>query len=123
MAVPDSLFPPPARGLKGRSAELATLERVIVRAAPTRLALVGSGGSGKSMLACALGHRLAPFFAGNIHWFRVGAWDFSTLSEMFALRFRTTRGEGRVRALRRHFRDAGPQLIVLDNHEDDRASA
>ncbi|HEY4159430.1 MAG TPA: hypothetical protein VGM29_15080 [Polyangiaceae bacterium] len=123
MLAHSALFPPRPRGLKGRSAELATLENLIANTAPTRVALVGSGGSGKSMLACALGHRMAPFFGGRVHWFRVGAWDFSTLSEMFALRFGTARGDARVRALRRFFRDAGPQLIVLDNHEEDRVTA
>lgn len=92
-------------------------------AAPTRLALVGPGGSGKSLLACALGHRMTRFFGGNVHWFRVGAWDFRTLSEMLALGFGTPRGDGRVRALRRFFREGGPRLIVLDNHENDRATA
>lgn len=94
--------------------------------APTRLALVGSGGSGKSMLACALGHRLSAFFEGRIEWFRVGAWDFGTLTEMLALRFGTERGESsaeRVAALRRFFGRGGRRLIVLDNHEDDRATA
>jgi hypothetical protein len=109
--------------LKGRRSELATLEKAIERAAPMRLALVGSGGSGKSMLAAALGHRLARFFRGNIHWFRVGAWDYLTLSEMFALRFGLGRGDGRTKALQRFFRSGGPRLIVLDNHEDDRATA
>jgi hypothetical protein len=123
MVGPGALFPPKPRGLKGRRSELATLELTIRRAAPTRLALVGPGGCGKSMLASALGHRLAQFFSGGVHWFRVGAWDFRTLSEMFALRFGTRRGDGRVAALRRHFRSSGPLLIVLDNHEDDRATA
>jgi hypothetical protein len=118
-----ALFPPPPRGLKGRRSELALLEKTVKRAAPTRLALVGPGGSGKSMLAAALGHRLARFFRGNIHWFRVGAWDYLTLSEMFALRFGVHRGDGRTAALKRFFRSAGPQLIILDNHEDDRATA
>ncbi len=118
-----ALFPPKPRGLKGRSGELATLEQTIRRAAPTRLALVGPGGSGKSLLACALGHRLAPFFSGNVHWFRVGSWDYRTLTEIMALRFGTTRGERRVPALQRFFRELGPALVVLDNHEDDRATA
>jgi len=122
MVRPDALFPPKP-SLKGRQAELALLSRTIIQAAPTRLALVGPGGCGKTMLASALGHRLAPFFGGRVHWFRVGAWDFRTLSEMFALRFGTTRGDGRLRELRRFLRGAGPQLIVLDNHEDDRATA
>src|SRR6185295_3478414 len=37
--------------------------------------------------------------------------------------FGTPRGDGRVRALARFFRDSGPRLIVLDNHENDRATA
>ncbi|HWP07050.1 MAG TPA: hypothetical protein VNN72_14960 [Polyangiaceae bacterium] len=123
MVGPGELFPPKPRGLKGRRSELLTLEQTILRAAPTRLALVGAGGCGKSMLASALGHRLSGFFRGSVHWFRVGTWDFRTLSEMFALRFGTRRGDGRVTALRRHFRSSGPMLIVLDNHENDRATA
>jgi hypothetical protein len=77
-------------------------------------------------LACALGHRLKPLFKGRIEWFRVGAWDFSTLTEMLALRFGTPRGEDiadRVLGLRKFFARAGQLLIVLDNHEDDRAIA
>jgi hypothetical protein len=112
--------------LKGRTAELRTLALTITQAAPTRLALVGSGGSGKSMLAAALGHRLKSFFEGRIEWFRVGAWDFATLTEMLALRFGTARGESsaeRVQTLREFFVATGPRLVVLDNHEDDRATA
>jgi len=107
--------------MKGRSAELRTLERTIAAARPTRIALVGSGGSGKSMLAAALGYRLRAAFGGRIDWFRSGAWNFYTLSEMLALRFGTGLGEGRVERLRQ-FLARGPQrLIVLDNHEDDHA--
>lgn len=92
--------------------------------APTRLALVGAGGSGKSLLAAALAHRLARRFPGGIHWFRVGAWDFRTLSEMLALRFGTTRERhGLVPALRKFLWQGGERLLVLDNHEDDRAMA
>jgi hypothetical protein len=112
--------------LKGRAAELKTLRRTITSAAPTRLSLVGSGGSGKSMLAAALGHELEAFFHGRIEWFRVGAWDFPTLTEMLALRFGTHRGEDsaeRVAHLREFFASTGPRLLVLDNHEDDRATA
>jgi hypothetical protein len=123
LLVSDALFPPLPRGLKGRRAELEMLERTVRRTAPARLALVGSGGCGKSLLACALGHRMARRFAGNVHWFRVGAWDFRTVSEMMALRFGTTRGDGRVRALRRFLRAGGPRLVVLDNHENDAATA
>lgn len=107
--------------MKGRSAELRTLERTIASTRPTRIALVGPGGSGKSMLAAALGHRLRSAFGGRIDWFRSAAWGFHTLSEMLALRFGTGLGEGRVERLRK-FLARGPQrLIVLDNHEDDSA--
>jgi len=107
--------------MKGRSAEVSTLARTILATRPTRIALVGSGGSGKSMLAAALGHRLSAEFGGRVDWFRSGAWDFYTLSEMLALRFGTGRGQGRAKRLQK-FLARGPQrLIVLDNHEDDAA--
>lgn len=115
-----SIFPARPIGLKGRSAELRTLERTIHAARPTRIALVGPGGSGKSMLAAALGHRFRSAFGGRIDWFRSGAWGFHTLSEMLALRFGTGLSNGRVERLQEFL--AGPErLIVLDNHEDDRA--
>jgi hypothetical protein len=112
--------------LKGRDAELSSLAKNVVASAPTRLALVGSGGSGKSMLAAALGHELSRHFGGRIEWFRVGAWDFPTLTEMLALRFQVEPGESsaeRVETLRAFFEQGGPRLVVLDNHEDDRATA
>jgi hypothetical protein len=121
------LFPPPPQGLRGRAVELATLERTLAATGPTRIALVGAGGSGKSMLACALGHRTRRRFGGRIHWFRVGAWDFRTLAEMLALRFGTSRDRRRlVPDLRSMLLGNGgrvERLIVLDNHEDDRAMA
>lgn len=116
-------LPPPPRGLKGRATELATLAKTIEETAPTRLALVGAGGSGKSMLTAALAHRVAPFFERRASWFRVGSWDFYTLTEMLALRFGLPGGDERVPRLNDFFERSGPRLIVLDNHEDDRAMA
>ena len=121
--MPTLDLPPPPRGLKGRATELATLAKTIEATAPTRLALVGAGGSGKSMLAAALAHRLARFFGQRATWFRVGSWDFYTLTEMLALRFAVPGGDGRVARLNAFFVRTGPRLIVLDNHEDDRAMA
>jgi len=116
-------FPPVPRGLRGRDAELAALTKMLDDGIE-RLALVGGGGSGKSMLATALGHHVRERFEGRVHWFRVGAWDSQTLLEMFALRFGTARARDvRVAALRAFFRKDGDRLIVLDNHEDDRATA
>jgi len=119
--------------MRGRRAELATLARTIGdgpagsernSGAPRRLALVGPGGSGKSMLAAALAHRVAARFPGGIHWFRIGAWDSRTLFEMLALRFGTPRERKRlVSGLRTHLKARGRTLVVLDNHEDDRATA
>jgi hypothetical protein len=117
-------FPPPPVGLKGRTSELATLARTIDATRPARLALVGAGGSGKSMLACALGHRLARRFANRIDWFRVGAWDFRTLAEMLALRYGTSRERrALLPEIRAFLARRGERLVVLDNHEDDRAMA
>ena len=58
-SVPPLDFSAAPRGMKGRSGELSTLARTILATRPTRIALIGPGGSGKSMLAAALGHRLA----------------------------------------------------------------
>jgi hypothetical protein len=118
-----SLFPPRPLGLKGRRAELATLGHTIEATAPARVALVGAGGSGKSMLACALGHHLSRRFAARIDWFRVGAWDFRTLTELLAIRFGTTREPDALVPQLRAFLGEEERLIVLDNHEDDRAMA
>jgi hypothetical protein len=110
--------------MKGRAGELATLTRAILATSPTRIALVGAGGSGKSMLACALGHRLARRFKGRIDWFRVGCWDFRTLAEMLALRYGTSRERAALMpGLRAFFARGGDRLVVLDNHEDDAAMA
>src|SRR5688500_9283671 len=120
---PHSIFPPRPVGMKGRSGELNTLARTILAARPTRVALIGPGGSGKSMLAAALGRRLWTAFGGRVDWFRSASWGFYTLSEMLALRFRTGRGDGRVQRLQ-EFLARGPQrLTVLDNHENDAAVA
>jgi hypothetical protein len=117
-------FPPPPRALRGRKGELATLARAL-RAGTTRLALVGGGGSGKSTLACALGHRVRRRFPGGIEWFRVGAWDALTLAGMLALRFGLplTPHSHTLARVRAHLATRGPTLVVLDNHEDDRAVA
>ncbi|MCL2449250.1 MAG: hypothetical protein FWD17_09905 [Polyangiaceae bacterium] len=117
-------FPPFPKGLKGRRGELATLAAMVTRDGATPVALVGGGGSGKSLLACALGHRVRRRFPGGIHWFRSGPWDASTLEQMLAVRFGTTRDRrARVAELRAFFAARGPALVVLDNHENDRAIA
>ncbi len=93
-----------------------------------RLALVGPGGGGKSTLAAALGHRVRAEHPGGIEWFRVGAWDALTLLDMLAIRMKIPLGgfqerDRRVTELRRGLERRGRTLIVLDNHEDDRAMA
>ena len=93
-----------------------------MRGGAERIALVGGGGSGKSLLACALGHRLRPRYPGGVHWFRVGAWDASTLLEMLGRRLGAT-GADRTGALRAALARRGRTLVVLDNHESDRALA
>ncbi len=107
--------------MKGRSAEVDTLARTIEATRPTRIALVGPGGSGKSMLAAALGHHLSKAFGSRIDWFRSGAWGFYTLTEMLALRFGTGGGDDRVERLQEFFGREPERLIVLDNHENDAA--
>jgi hypothetical protein len=113
---------PPAPRLRGRRAELATLEAALTSGRLTRLALVGGGGSGKSVLAAALAHRLARRFVGGVAWFRVGNWDHRTLLQIVALRLGAPR-EPLVESVRLALAARGPMLLVLDNHENDRAMA
>jgi hypothetical protein len=131
--VRRSFFPPRPSRIVGRTAELRALTDRIVRRGVQRLALVGSGGSGKSLLACALGHRLRSHFGGGIHWLRVGSWDASTLVEMLSRRLGVSRPAGqsdqlrdsarRLERVREAFRRRGRSLVVLDNHENDRSMA
>jgi len=120
-----NLFPPRPAGLKGRQTELRTLLRWLRSRPPVRIALVGSGGSGKSMLACALGHRASSTFPGGTHWFRSGPWDASTLVEMMSIRFGAPLGlrAARFAGLREALAARGRCLVVLDNHENDAAVA
>lgn len=122
--VPPSVFPPLPPSFRARSGELRALSTMVRSYHPARIALIGSGGSGKSTLACALGHRMSRSFRGNIHWFRIGAWDTTTLLQMLAMRFGLpSRGDDLARAIRRSFEERGASLVVLDNHEDDAATA
>src|SRR5256885_14070400 len=105
----------------GRAAELRAL-CARIEGGVRRLALVGGGGSGKSLLACAVGHRLRRGYPGGAHWLRVGAWDASTLLEMLARRLGAG-GADRLAAVRAALDCRGGTLIVLDNHESDRAMA
>jgi hypothetical protein len=125
------MFPPPPARLVGRSNELRVLVQAIRDRGVKRLALVGGGGSGKSLLACALGHRLRRQFPGGVHWLRVGNWDPTTLFEMLSRRLGVARPAGdsdpfragprRIRRLVAALTAAGSSLVVLDNHENDRS--
>jgi hypothetical protein len=122
------MFPPRPEGFRGRQAELRTLAAVCRGGPPARLALIGAGGCGKSALACALGHRLRARHPGGLEWFRVGAWDHQTLLDMLAVRLRVPRRstferDRQLGELRAHLAARGATFIVLDNHENDQASA
>ena len=113
---------------RGRAGELRTLLAACGSRAGARVALVGSGGSGKSTLAAALGYRVAGRMPGGREWFRVGRWDHRTLLDMLAMRWGVPLGGFRDRArrlarLRRTLAARGRTLVVLDNHENDRATA
>lgn len=129
------MFPPRPRAesFRGRAAELRTLAAACLRPAAdgedeSRLALVGSGGCGKSALAAALGHRVLRHHPGGLEWFRIGAWDPHTLFDMLAIRLGVPlrsrfHRERQLADLRAHLARRGRTFIVLDNHENDAASA
>jgi hypothetical protein len=113
---------PPRPRLKGRAGELATLAAALARGETPRLALVGGGGSGKSVLAAALAHQIRARYRGGAAWLRVGAWDHRTLLQMLALHLGAPR-EPLVESVRAALAADGPRVVVLDNHENDRALA
>jgi hypothetical protein len=114
---------------RGRAGELRTLVAACGSGdGMARVALVGSGGSGKSTLAAALGYRLGRRVPGGREWFRLGRWDHRTLLDMLAIRLQVPLGgfrdrAGRLARLRRALAARGRALMVLDNHENDRATA
>jgi hypothetical protein len=114
-------LPSPIR-LKGRRTELATLTAAVTTGRVSRLALVGGGGSGKSVIAAALAHQLRQRYPGGVAWLRVGGWDHRTLLQMLALQLSVPR-EPLVDSVRRGLMARGPMLVVLDNHENDKAMA
>ena len=121
-------FPPKPEPFRGRAVEVATLAAACRSGLHPRLALVGAGGSGKSTLAAALGHRVRRDFPGGIEWFRVGGWDHLTLVDMLAIRLGVALGgpgarEVCLQLVRQRLVARAGTLIVLDNHENDRAMA
>jgi hypothetical protein len=121
-------FPRPPHPFVGRAGELRTLVAACRAGVNRRLALIGPGGGGKSVLAAAIGYKLRADYPGGLEWFRVGGWDHRTLLDMLAIRMRVPLGgfqrrDLRMPALRRAFGLRGRMFIVLDNHEDDRAMA
>jgi hypothetical protein len=114
-------LPSPIR-LKGRRRELATLTAAVTTGRVSRLALVGGGGSGKSVIAAALAQKLRRRYPGGVAWLRVGAWDHRTLLQMLALQLSVAR-DPLVDSVRRGLSARGPMLVVLDNHENDKAMA
>lgn len=115
-------FPPMPASFRGRAGEIRALVGVVEARHPTAVALVGAGGSGKTTLACVLGHRLRRFFRGRLVWVRIGVWDRATVLQMMALQLGLRAPRDPARAVRRALAEA-PALVVLDNHEDDATTA
>jgi hypothetical protein len=116
-------FPPRPASFRGRARELATLASLVRARHPTIVALVGGGGSGKTTLAAALGHRLDRAFGGRRSWLRIGAWDASTVAKMMALQLAAGGRGAAIDRVRRALRARGDSLVVLDNHESDAVTA
>lgn len=115
-------FPPFPASFRGRARELRQLSRLVAADHPAALALIGGGGSGKTTLAIALGHRMRGFFGGRLAWLRIGAWDRGTVAQLMAAQLGAPGSDAPLRRIRRVL-GAAPALVVLDNHEDDSVTA
>ena len=114
---PALQFPPLPPSFRGRTTELRTLRAILRAQHPTALALVGGGGSGKSSLACVLGHRERRAFRGRLVWVRIGAWDSTTALQMMAVQLGLS-ASGDPTAAGRRARAGGPPCAGLHTPED-----
>lgn len=99
------------------------LARIVRDQHPTCIALIGSGGSGKTTLAAALGHRCRSQFRGRLLWVRIGAWSAGVALELMGLKLGVQGDRASVTQGIRAMLSAGPTFVVLDNHESDDATA
>lgn len=111
-------FPDFPSSFRGRDRETRVLSALIRAQHPATVALVGGGGSGKTTLATALGHRLRGHFHGRLFWLRIGDWDRGTVAELMALQLGARAPGTAISRLRRAL-GAADTLVILDNHESD----
>lgn len=116
---PPGTRAPDADALIGRRLEMAEAEAILAEPGSRLLTLLGPGGVGKSRLAKALLHTLAPRHPGGAHWV-----DLQDLDDLAAAVGRMAQRLGvsvpdPAQAARQltHGLGEGPALLVLDNLE------
>lgn len=130
---PGSLLPlSPNPHFVGRAAELFAIADtlksppVIANAQPGQLAIVGTGGIGKTQLAIEFAYRFGRYFAGGVFWLSFANPD-AVLSQIAACGgpggmrlhpdFAQLSLDQRVHLVQTAWEDATPRLLVFDNCE------